>query len=81
EQIRHILCKVDEVFRDIPIYVSSDLGRTKGSGGLYQIVKELENAEYSDWVHFGDNMASDVVAASKLGIKAVYCQPGKLMEY
>ena len=81
EQIRHILCKVDEVFRDIPIYVSSDLGRTKGRGGLYQIVKELENAEYSDWVHFGDNMASDVVAASKLGIKAVYCQPGKLMEY
>jgi len=78
--IRHILCKVDTVFQSIPIYVSSEYGRTK-SGGLYHVVKKCENVEFSDWVHYGDNMYADIESASKLGIKAIRYQPELFKEY
>ena len=78
--IRHMLCKVDAVFQDIPIYVSSEYGRTK-STGLYQIVKKYENAEFSDWVHYGDNIYADIEAASKLGIRTIHISPENIKEY
>lgn len=78
--IRHMLCKVDDVFQDIPIYVSSEYGRTK-STGLYQIVKKCENAEFSDWVHYGDNIHADIEAASRLGIKTIHFSPERIKEY
>ena len=78
--IHHMLCKVDDIFRDIPIYVSSEYGRTK-SDGLYWIVKKCENVEFSDWVHYGDNIHADMEAASKLGIKAIRYRPESIKEY
>ena len=53
--IRRILAGMDTVFENITIYVSGDLGRTKGTGTLYQYVREKENVEFSNWYHFGDN--------------------------
>ncbi len=81
QQIRNILCRVDAVFQDIPIYASSDYGRTKGNGELYRIVKELEDADYSHWTHYGDNEHSDIKMASQLGIKAVHCSKESITEY
>lgn len=80
EWIRQILCKADAVFQNIPIYVSSEYGRTKG-GGLFQIVKECEGVSFSDWVHYGDNVYADVESASKLGIEAVHYVPEGMKEY
>ena len=81
EQLCRILYKVDAVFRNIPIYVSSDYRKTKGSGELYRIVRKQENADYSDWVHYGDNVTADVNVASRLGIRTVHWPAAGLMEY
>ncbi len=81
EQVCRILYKVDTVFQNIPVYVSSDYGKTKRSGDLYQIVRKQENADFSDWVHHGDNMISDVETASGLGIKTVHWPAADIMEY
>ena len=80
EDIRRMLCRVDAVFRDIPLYVSSEYGKTK-SGGLFQVVKKCEKAEISGWVHYGDNIGADIESASKLGIRAVQYLPEHCREY
>lgn len=79
--IRSILCHVDSIFSDIPIYVSSDYGKTKGSGDLFRLVKEREHIAFSDWIHYGDNEYADIKAALKLGIQAIYLPQERLMEY
>ena len=79
--IRSMLCHVDSVFRDIPIYVSSEYGKTKGSGELFRLVKKKENTSFSDWIHYGDNEYADIKAAIKLGIQAIYLAQDRLLEY
>lgn len=81
KNIRSILCQVDPVFADLPLYVSSDYGKTKGSGGLYKLVQSIENADFSDWVHYGDNEKADIQSALKLGIKAIHLPPEEVKEY
>lgn len=71
EMIRILLVNLDPVFRNIPIYVSSDYGATKADGTLYAIIKRLENLEYCQWIHEGDNEYSDILQASRLGIHAI----------
>jgi predicted HAD superfamily hydrolase len=79
--IRRMLCLVDPVFKNIPIYVSSDYGKTKGSGELFKVVKKKENVNFSDWTHYGDNEYADIKAARQLGIHAVYLPCECLKEY
>ncbi len=79
--IRGMLCLADPVFKDIPIYVSSAYGKTKGSGKLFQVVQKQEQADYSRWVHYGDNEDADMKGAGKLGIKAVHLAPEPFKEY
>lgn len=67
--IRHMLCKHDDVFNDITIYVSSESKKTKGTTTLYHYVKEQENVDFAEWLHIGDNKSLDVDIPSKLGIK------------
>ncbi len=66
--IRKLLVKADKRLGDIPLYVSVDYKRNKWYGQLYAIVKETEGAEYSDWIHYGDNDIADIEAAQRLGI-------------
>lgn len=68
EIIRKLLVKVDEIFTDIKLYVSSEYKKSKWSGNLYKVVKEHEGVEYKDWIHYGDNLISDIQSANKLGI-------------
>lgn len=68
ETIRKLLLKVDEIFTDIKLYVSSEYKKSKWSGNLYKVVKEREGVEYKDWIHYGDNLISDIQSANKLGI-------------
>ena len=68
EIIRKMLVRIALVFQNIMIYVSSEYGYTKSSGLLYKIVKEKEQAEYNQWVHYGDNVYSDQNIPNVLGI-------------
>ena len=79
--IRRILAGMDTVFENITIYVSGDLGRTKGTGTLYQYVREKENVEFSNWYHFGDNRILDVEIPNRLGIRAEHFHKTELYEW
>ncbi len=81
ESIRCILCRVDSVFADIPVYVSSAYGKTKGNGSLFLVVQKQEQINFSDWIHYGDNESADIRAAMKLGIKAIHLVSEELKEY
>ena len=58
--IRDILLKHDIIFNNIKIYVSCELEKTKSSGNMYKLVKEFEMINYTDWLHIGDNLHSDI---------------------
>lgn len=81
EHIRDMLCRIDSVFKDIPLYVSSEYGQTKGNQGLFRIVQKMENVDFSNWTHYGDNQYADIESAKKLGIKAVHLIPESIKEY
>lgn len=66
--IRKMLVKVDSVFANIPLYVSSDYLKNKVTGNLFTYVMEKENINTEDWVHIGDNPHSDGQIPEKMGI-------------
>lgn len=72
--IRNILINIDEVFKEIPIYVSCDYSMCKSTGRLYAYIHEKMHVEYKDWVHIGDNYKSDFIIPKTLGIKCEYRQ-------
>lgn len=67
--IRKMLLKADLVFKEIPLYVSSEYRKRKTTGNLYRIVKELAEADYDHWIHIGDNMFQDIEIPYNLGIQ------------
>lgn len=69
--IRKMLTRIDSIFEEIPIYISSEYGCTKESGLLYIKVREREKASYKNWTHCGDNYVSDICVPELLGIKTV----------
>lgn len=71
-QIRSLLVTVDEVFKDLPIYSSADMLKTKWSGNGYKQVQKQEKLDIFHWVHTGDNKASDIGQAQAWGIKTIY---------
>lgn len=81
EQIREMLLQVDEIFANIKIYVSSEWDKTKSTGSLFLKVRELENAEFNTWTHYGDNLVSDFRIPRLLGINAIQIiEQGKNIE-
>lgn len=54
---------------NIPIYVSSEVKRQKNSGLLYKFVMEKENAEFSEWIHTGDDDIADITVPQLFGMK------------
>lgn len=69
DTIRRMLLQTDEVFRELPIYVSSEQGVRKTTGNLYRKVQELEGVSYEDWTHIGDNLHQDIEIPYWMGIK------------
>lgn len=67
-RIRKIL-KAAGVDAEIPVYVSSEVKRQKNSGRLYEFVMEKENAEFSEWIHTGDDDIADITVPQLLGIE------------
>lgn len=82
KSIRQMLVKVDRIFEELPLYVSSELSAKKCTGSLYRKIKELEKVEYSSWIHYGDNYFQDVQVPRSLGIctKRVKTEPWMIHE-
>ena len=70
--VRSILISIDDIFENIPIYVSCDYNKTKNIGSLYAYIHDLYGIDYNEWVHVGDNYKSDYLIPSALGIKSEY---------
>ena len=70
--IRDILLNHEIIFNNIKIYVSCELEKTKSSGNMYKLVKEFEMINYTDWLHIGDNLHSDIYSANKLSINTIH---------
>lgn len=68
--IRSWLMKVDNIFADVKIYVSSECRCKKRGSELFKYVQKLENVPYENWHHYGDNEVSDFQDAAAIGIKA-----------
>lgn len=79
--IRRFLVKIDSIFQDIKIYVSSEYRVKKSTGNLYLKVQEEEQADFKKWVHIGDNKNGDIKQANNLGIRTKYYAPPALMPY
>ena len=79
--IRNILSSFDDIFSTIPMYVSGDVGKTKWAHSLYYYVREIENIEFQNWYHYGDNCTSDVEIPQMLGINASLYYENKLQKW
>lgn len=78
--IHKMLCKVDQVFENITLYVSSDEPKkNKWSGNLFRLIKEKEGVEYTEWRHYGDNAHSDYKIPINLGIVCEKYYPEELL--
>lgn len=69
ETICAMLQKVSPDLCRLPLYLSSQLGVRKTTGNIYRKVKEAEAAEYSAWIHYGDNPYQDREIPESLGIE------------
>lgn len=76
--IRKMLVQADPIFKEIPIYVSSEYGMRKTTGNLYRKVQKLEQISYEEWTHIGDNLYQDIEVPYWLGIKVKVCPKPEL---
>jgi predicted HAD superfamily hydrolase len=79
--LKQILSHIDPIFNDIKIYSSADYKTSKGDGKLYSIIKDLENVEYKEWKHFGDNKSADIKKAKEFGIQTAYLPQVQINRY
>jgi predicted HAD superfamily hydrolase len=56
---------------DLPLYVSSDLGRTKRHGTLFPHLVAVSSLAPQDILHVGDNPVSDVARPRAAGLEAM----------
>ena len=78
--IRDILVKIDDVFKKIKIYVSSESGKTKFQKSLFKEIAQNEKIEFNEWVHYGDNKISDIKNAEFLGINTIHFKEAILLK-
>lgn len=81
EDIRRLLVQISPIFRDIPLYVSGELGKTKGTHTLYHYVREQEQVEFPDWHHYGDDWNLDVEIPRRMGIYAEHYKKPQLQSW
>lgn len=72
EFVRKMLIKADPVLEEIPLYLSSTWGSQKSRKTLYLEVYKHYGTKYpfEKWIHFGDNVLSDVKLPRTLNIIA-----------
>jgi len=57
------------------LWVSAEHDQTKDARGLYELVRQDLDIEYSDWFHIGDNKKSDIGVPKKLGMNTMAMPP------
>ncbi len=80
DSICKMLLKADEIFEEIPLYVSSKYKKRKTTGNLYRMVQEAEQVKYEDWTHIGDNIYQDIEIPCRLGIMAEWTEKKELTD-
>lgn len=80
-QIRDILTNIDSVFTNIEIISSCDINCTKKDKTTYKYIARKHNIAYEKWLHYGDNVESDINNAKELGIKVVHLQKEYLLPF
>ena len=80
EQIRQFLLPFSKIFKDIPIYVSSEFRKKKNNGALFKTIMRQRKVKPEFWLHFGDNFLIDCIEAKKLGINFHYYK-NELLSY
>ena len=78
--ITAILKKASPRLAELPLYLSSQIGKTKRSGGLYEHVCRMENIPKNQLIHRGDNRFSDILMAQRSGVRAELSKTGTLCE-
>ena len=68
--IQHILITTGFFHEEDHLYISSDVGKSKSTGHLYDFVQRELCADFKHWIHQGDNRHSDYIVPRKKGIKA-----------
>lgn len=68
--IQHILITTGFFHEEDHLYISSDVGKSKSTGHLYDFVQRDLGADGKHWYHQGDNRHSDYKVPRKKGIKA-----------
>jgi FMN phosphatase YigB (HAD superfamily) len=56
---------------EVKIFTSSEYGLTKSTGLFGEVQKQL-GVSFTDWIHIGDNLHSDVVSPKNLGIRSFH---------
>lgn len=56
---------------EVKIFTSSEYGLTKSTGLFAEVQKQL-GVSFSDWIHIGDNLHSDVISPKNLGINSFF---------
>lgn len=79
--IRELLLEVSDIFKDIPIYVSSEAKKPKWTGDLFRFVQAAENFDCRHWMHIGDNKHCDYDVPLALGMQATHCVCAGLEPY
>ena len=64
--------RICPMLNDFKLYLSCDIGVTKASGLMYEYVSKQEGVNYSEWIHEGDNIVSDVNIPELYGISTVF---------
>ncbi len=63
------------------LYISGEVGRHKGDGGLFQHARDLLKKDVTEWVHLGDNKNVDVMVPRRMGLQAEHFESGLLNRY
>jgi predicted HAD superfamily hydrolase len=69
--IRKMLQIVDPIFSELPIYVSSQTLKGKGSGDMFAFVQQKEDVSYQNWTHIGDHYIADYRIPKSLSISCI----------
>ncbi|MBU2977953.1 hypothetical protein [Alteromonas sp. C1M14] len=59
----------------LPLFVSSEFGKTKHSGSLFRLLAKTQAWSFSRWLHIGDNEKADVSSPHAMGIQTLYFHP------
>lgn len=64
--------RICPMLNSFKLYLSSDTSVTKASGLMYEYVSKQEGVNYSEWIHEGDNIVSDVNVPELYGISTIF---------